>query len=189
MEVTEMDGDAVRQAGPLPAFAEEVEEVPPCAVCDRCWSSGEKYVCRGLETFYDPVQGVERQVELPCAVARGTSFCGFTQEWLCRWYRRRNAIDRVRVGLSLLAPLCLVAACIALGAFIMADLQTDQQSSDFIVSVFVGIGVACVFLGCLGWLGYELSKAVRWRFHTPSMYQAKRSLKRAEEFERQKGGR
>lgn len=180
------NAEATADALPEP-FEAVAPVVPPCTVCDRCWSSGEKYVCRGEETVYDPVQGVERPVELPCAVARETPFCGFTQDWLKAWYRRRSLLDRLLVASSILVPLALVVAGGVLMGFVVADLPVDQQTPDWIMAVLVGMVDAIVMLACLGWLAFEAAKAAKWRFHTPRLYQARRSLKRAQEFESKKG--
>lgn len=119
----------------------------------------------------DPVKGVERPIELPCAVARGTSFCESTQRQLMELHKKEAPFDRFLSVVSLVGAFLAFVASAVLFVFMVVDLAVGDEAGEYAVTVVVCIADVIVAIAAfvpslaLSKHGVEtgfLSKDVMW---------------------------
>lgn len=140
--------------------------VPPCATCDRCYTYLGRYVCYNDELMYDPVKGVERPIELPCAVARDTSFCSYTQDALKKEYDKRVQFDRFMNIAEVVAAFVAFVACAVIFGFMVIDMMGKNEASEFVLTLLMSIVIVVVMIGAFAAFLVLLKKNVQHGFQS-----------------------
>lgn len=151
--------------------------VPPCATCDRCYTYLGRYVCYSDELMYDPVKGVERPIELPCAVARDTSFCEFTQRQLVALYKKKEPFDRFVNVATLVGTFIAFASCVLVFVFMLIVLAgSSNEEAEYALTVLMSIVIIIIMIASFALFLALLRRGIETGFHSKDVAWMKQCL-------------
>lgn len=127
--------------------------VPACVLCDRCYSSPRGFLCISSAESFDPVVGKEVPRWIPCAAARDTHWCAFSQDELWADYRKCSRLRVPALALAALLASSAFLAVFAMAGLGVADLFVEQPLEDRFVGGMATIALA-ILAGMLGWTAF-----------------------------------
>lgn len=176
MDVRKLNKSSAKQLPVIEPLKVKDDVVPPCATCDRCYTYLGRYVCYGSEKMYDPVKGIERPIELPCAVARDTAFCEYTQEELKAEYEKRAPMDLFGNIATLVGVFLALAACVTVFVFMVLDMSGNNEPAEFAITALMSIVIIVIMIASFVLFLALLKHGLETGFHSKDLVQMKENL-------------